>query len=115
MRSDLDQGRESPPHHTVLQEPWTYALVGLSFRCNPASQSASILELTLQRAGETVHLRFLGVHGLEITDDFPWRTGGLQILDITARGMEQARVQVCSFEQEQPIRFWARDVERVGA
>jgi hypothetical protein len=38
---------------------------------------------------------------------------GMEILDVSATGMDTARVRVRSFEQDPAIRFWARDVERV--
>jgi hypothetical protein len=115
MHFNSPTSQPESPYHPVLSKPWTYKIVGLTFQCNPADQSASVLELSLQKEGELVHLRFVGVHELEIEASFPWFTSGLQILDTSARGMEQARVRVSSFEQEAPIRFWARSVERVGA
>ena len=109
------RAREDSPQHAILAKPWSYAIVGLSFHCDPADHSASSLELALRKQNELVRLRFTGVHELEVEANFPWATSGLQILDTSARGMEQARVRVCSFEQDSPIRFWARNVELVGA
>ena len=102
-------------HHPILSKPWTYKIVGLTFQCDPADPTESVLKLSLQKEGELVHLRFIGVHELEIEgSSFPWCTSGLQILDATADGMERARVRVSSFEQDKPISFWASSVERVG-
>jgi hypothetical protein len=100
------------PNHAVLAAPWKYRTVALSFQCNGDQLNAE-LDLTLRNEETTVRLRFYGVHGLEIDDCFPWGGSGMQILDTSARGMETARVRVCSSEPDPAIRFWARSVKRI--
>jgi hypothetical protein len=114
MHSISSNSRQESVHHSILSEPWTYKIVGLTFQCDPADADVSVLKLSLRKKGELVHLRFTGVHQLQIeARSFPWCTSGLQILDATASGMERARVRVSSFEQDDPISFWASNVERV--
>jgi hypothetical protein len=102
------------PDRKVLDAPWTYKIVGLAFRCGATDHSTSELDLALSKENESVRVRFRGVHGLEIDNGFPWAGSGLQILDASARGMEEARVRVRGIGQDAGIRFWARSVERMN-
>lgn len=106
---------QHPQHHNVLAEPWTYEVVGIAWTRDMENQRGDVLSLTLRKDGTTVCLEFRGVSDLEIDAGFPWHSGGLQILDESTAGMEDARVRVNSFEPSPSIRFWARSVERVGA
>jgi hypothetical protein len=111
MRSPAES--EEAPQHSVLASPWKYSITGLTFKCDRSDPTATSLELELRGSDESVRLLFVGVHDLEIETSFPWITSGLQILDMSTRGMEDARVRVCSFEQDNPISFWARSVQRL--
>ena len=109
----LDAIHDQVPH-AVLDQPWTYKVVGLLIDFE-GDQNNVQLKMTLRKSGETVALLFVGVHELEIEPGFPWCGSGMEILDVSSRGMEKARVRVGSFEQDPAIRFWAQGVERVGA
>lgn len=98
--------------HPILEKPWTYRVVGFAFQMGEDLSFGSV-DLTLAKGGETVRLRFHGVHEFEVEKGFPWVGSGLVILDRSDRGMEHSRIQVDSFEQDPTIRFWAQRVERV--
>lgn len=97
--------------HPVLAEPYTYDITGLSYTARGAPYGS--LELTLEKGGAKVALRFDGVHELEIDAGFPHSYMGLEILDVTFLGWEHAKVRVQSFEDAPSIRFWAREVSRI--
>ena len=103
---------ENAPVHPIVEKPWTWQIIGISFRCAPESQRDSELELTLWKDGTSVTLRFTTVYELRIDEGFPWHSAGLQILDTSSSQMEDCRVRVTSFEQDGGIHFWAKAVER---
>lgn len=98
--------------HPVLAEPYTYDITGLSYTVGDAPYGS--LELTLEKGGTKVTLRFEGVHELEIDAGFPHSYMGLEVLDVTFLGWEHAKVRVQSFEDAPSIRFWAREVSRIA-
>jgi len=101
----------SDPHHAILEAPWLYRVTEVLFRCGGAQLEAE-LDLTLSKESGLVTLRFVGVTGLEVEEGFPWPGCGMEILDVSARGLE-ARIRVSSFEQDPAIRFWAQAVSIV--
>jgi hypothetical protein len=98
--------------HDVLAEPCTYDVVAYSYVAE--EPPFGTLELTLKSEEETVQLRFTGVHELTIDPGFPHSCMGLEILDVRYLGWEYARVRVQGFENSPGIRFWAREVSRIG-
>jgi hypothetical protein len=77
----------------------------------PEDGSEPRLDLRLSLAGEVVELRFWSPS--EVSIGWPLKTSGLEILDLSARGME-IKVQVADFEASPGgIRFFARKVERI--
>jgi hypothetical protein len=111
--ASIESSGTPSPHH-VLERPWTYAVVGLTVDFD-GGQNEVLLELRLRKGSDLVTLVFFGVHELEIDAGFPWLGSGMQILDESSRGMEDAKIRVSSFEQDPAIRFWARGVKRVSA
>jgi hypothetical protein len=107
-----DMNKSTP--HPVLDRPWTYKVIWLAVNFDDGQNDVQ-LEMRLRKDSELITLVFLGVHELEIEAGFPWLGSGMQILDESSRGMENAKIRVSSFEQDPAIRFWARGVERVSA
>jgi hypothetical protein len=101
-------------HHSILDEPWTYRVAGLTCHFDWSDPRESWLDLSLEKGDERVQLRFFRVHGLEVEAGFPFAGSGMQILDLSDRGMEDSRIEVSSFEQDPAIRFWAQSVRRVS-
>jgi len=97
--------------HTVLERPWTYKVTGFTVDYT-GGQNDVRLELRLRKDEDAITLLFSGVHELEIEAGFPWWGSGMEILDESSRGMENARIRVSSSEPVPAIRFWARAVER---
>jgi hypothetical protein len=101
------------PNHSAIDRPWEYQITGVSFHVDPSNQTKAKLEMSLARGEQLVLLRFDGVSDLEIQAGFPWSDSTIQILDLSSRGMEDARVRVCGIEgHDTGIRFWAKSVER---
>ena len=84
-------------HHAILEKPWTYEVLGFSYRYNSQDQRACELDLVLKKNESNVTLRFYGVHMLSVTSDDLGRGQGLQILDEAARGLEQSRIRAVSY------------------
>ena len=101
------------PDHGVLDAPWSYDIVEL--RYTAAAHPYGTLDLTLEKDGVRLALRFTDAHELEIDPGFPHSYMGLEIVDISGFGWEHARVRVQGFEDAPGIRFWARDVHRLEA
>lgn len=98
------------PDHGVLPSPRGYAIVGLNYRVADAPHAT--LDLTLEKNGSRLVLRFTGVRELEIDADFPNSYEGFRILDVGHMGWEHTRVRVQGAE-DSCISFWAADVSRV--
>ena len=97
-------------NHPVLEQPWTYQIAKIQFDFSDPCNF--VADLTLRKDNETVTLRFSEIGELEIEKGFnPWGISGMQILDLSHRGMETARIRVSSFEQDASIHFWAKSVE----
>ena len=99
--------------HAVLDEPWTYDIVNIGFRPDPAGALNGTLDLALAKGGRTISLRFFRAHELEIDAGFPHSTMGLEILDVSFLGWEHSQVRVQGFEPAPGVRFWAHRVERL--
>lgn len=99
------------PDHKVLDAPYSYDIVELRYIA--ATAPYGTLDLTLEKDGVRLVLRFIDVHELQADPGFPYACMGLEILDISGFGWEHARIRVGGFDGEPGIRFWARDVHRL--
>jgi len=71
----------------------------------------SFLDLRLEKNGLVRNLRFLEPRDIKIEEGFPQPTGGMQILDVSARQLEGITVEVSDFEASWgAITFLARSV-----
>ncbi|NUO76727.1 MAG: hypothetical protein HOQ32_12030 [Lysobacter sp.] len=100
------------PNHPILTRPDSYDVVEYRYVAGPPPWGT--LDLTLEKDGVRVLLRFDGVHELEIAPGFPHSYAGLEILDVSGFGWEHARIRVDCFEHGPGIHFWARSVERLA-
>jgi hypothetical protein len=81
---------------------------------HPLAGGEPFLDLTVERRGERRTLRFWSPRDLEIERGGPQNTGGLEILDISARGLDRLAVRVSDFEASPgAVRFVARAVENL--
>ncbi len=102
------------PDHPIIECPWNYEIVGLSYHRDPDSWADSYIDLTLQRGPFRRRLRFLGPENLEITKGFP-SSSGLCILDVSKRQLDGLGVRVANFEGSGGCpTFWARAVVDLG-
>lgn len=103
------------PEHSILPHAHLYAIVGIHLDLEPADGSEPFLDLTVQKGGERRKLRFWGPTNLEIERGGPQKTGGFQILDMSARGLDRMGVRVDDFEASNgAVFFVARAVEYVS-
>lgn len=103
------------PHHPIVERPWEYEIVGLSYKRSLQSVHDSHLDLILQKGNVVRRLRFLSPQGLEIEDGFPHHIGGLYIADVSGSQLDGLSVRVDDFEQSRgAIRFWARKAIELG-
>jgi hypothetical protein len=106
---------QEDPFHSILDRPWEYEIVSLSFHRSFDGEFETFLDISLKKGDVARHLRFLSPRELEIENGFPAATSGFCILDVSARGMEGVGVRVADFEASWgAIRFWARDVVEIG-
>jgi hypothetical protein len=102
------QRSSSDPPHRVLDKPWTFEVSELSI-----DFVARRLVMKLSRGKELVVLVFSEIHQLTLDEGYTGTESGMEIVDCSSSGMENARVRVSSFEQDPAIHFWAKEVERV--
>src|SRR5437764_10027173 len=96
------------PDHPILDQPWTYEIIGLNYQ-RPAG-AEPYLDLTLQRDKAVRRLRFYSPSDIRVTRGFP-SSSGLCILDVSGRQLEGIGVKVANFENSSGCpEFFARDV-----
>ena len=105
--------------HPILPDAWRYEIVALALVLAPEDGSEPYLDLELRPregiAGPRRRLRFLSPQELEIERGGPV-SGGLTILDVSARRLDRIGVRVDDFEAAPgSLRFWARAVEDLTA
>ena len=94
--------------HPIVERPFNYDVTEL--RVDFVSKE---LVMTLRKDDEVLKLRFTEFQQLAIDEGYTGTEAGMEILDFSSSGMESARIRVQSFEPEEAISFWARDVERI--
>ena len=96
--------------HPVLPDAWRYDIVALRLELKPENGAEPFLDLTLDLDGNRLTLRFFSPQSIEIEEGDPV-SGGLKILDVSARQLDGLRVRVDDYEGSSgSLRFWARDV-----
>ncbi|MEI1280573.1 hypothetical protein V6Z05_19740 [Leptospira venezuelensis] len=100
--------------HPILNRAFEYRIVGFNFQDNLYDPEESYLTLTLQKDSEIKTLRFNMPVDIYIEKGFPLHTGGLCILDVKDRQLENINVQVADFESTSGgIYFYAKSVELI--
>lgn len=106
---------EKDPQHRILENACEYEIIGLRIELYPIDGSESFIDLTLRKDHERKIFRFWSPQEIEIERGGPANTGGLQILDVSSRGLERLGVQVIDFEASHgAVRFFARTVEKLN-
>lgn len=99
--------------HSILPEAWRYEIIGVRLELAPDDGSEPFLDLTLRRGDDRRVFRFFSPRDLEIEKGGPV-SGGLQIVDVSSRQLDDLGVRVDDFEGAPgSLRFWARDVTSI--
>lgn len=89
-------------------------LVDFHYHIDWQSWKESCIELIAQGRGRNRHLRFSGVSNLRIDEGFNGSLSGMEIVDISDRQWDSARIEVRNFEQDPGITFLAVSMETVS-
>ncbi|MGZ3427276.1 MAG: hypothetical protein ACXVCV_11540 [Polyangia bacterium] len=100
------------PDHPILSQPWTYDLIGFELRFHDGEP---YVDLTFKRGQEVRRLRFLRPRDLVLREAARGPEGGLRyglsIKDVSARGVEDVRIEVAGSEPGPgELHFLAADV-----
>jgi len=108
----IGMAHEGDPHHPILERPWEYEIIELCYHNDPGDWRKSHVDLTLRRGEAVRRLRFLAPQDFEVERGcFPRPTGGMCILDVRHRQLEEIGVRVADFEGSHgAVTFWAREV-----
>lgn len=103
------------PDHPILARAHEWEIVGLRLERDPLDEIEPYLDLTLRKGAERRVLRFWSPSELCIEEGGPVMTSGLQILDLSGRGLENIRVRVGDFEASWgSVTFNARSVVQLS-
>jgi hypothetical protein len=107
---------DGDPDHPIIERPWEYAIRSLCYHNDPEGWHTSHLDLTLVRGDTIRRLRFLAPQGFAVEKGcFPQPTGGMCILDVRHRQLEDIGVRVADIEATRgAVTFWAREVIDLG-
>ena len=98
-------------NHPIIEKPWEYRVIFFQYNCSSENFLEHSLDLWLQKEGTVKKLRFGAPVDLKIEAGFPNPTHGMQILDISERGLENKNIWVHDFEATPgSITFYALDV-----
>lgn len=101
---------ETDPHHPIIDRPWECLIAGLHYHAG-LDGDEPYLDLDLERDGLVRRLRFWSVQQLRIDDGFPHPPHGIEIFDVSRRGLDGLSVWVTDFEAVSGhLSFWAREV-----
>ena len=89
-------------------------LVDFHYHIDWQSWSDSYVELVARGPGRNRHLRFLGVSNLRIEEGFNGSLSGMEVVDISDRHWDSARIEVRNFEQDPGFTFLAISVETIN-
>jgi hypothetical protein len=98
-------------YHTIIDRIYEYRIINFQYDCSSIDYNDHSIELWFEKGNEIRKLRFLAPCQLKIENGFPNSTSGMEILDISNRGMENINVMISDFEASQgSITFYAKDV-----
>ncbi|APR81062.1 Hypothetical protein A7982_06409 [Minicystis rosea] len=99
------------PRHPLLPDAHNYDLLEFNLCLAPADGGEPYVDLVLASASRRVVLRFWSPRQLEIQEGGP-STFGMEILDLSARGLDGISVRVDDYELSGgAVRFVARTLE----
>ncbi len=98
-------------NHVLLTGFSNMQLVDLHLHIDHASMMGSKIEIVAEGGGEKRHLRFAGASNLRIDEGFTGSLSGMEIVDISSRQWDLARIQVRNFERDPGITFLAATME----
>lgn len=100
-------------YHQIIDKPHEYDVEFFSFSRDKYLED-SIVELHLEKNGNTIKLKFTGVRDLSIEKGFPSPTRGMFIEDVSSHQMEGVNIYLGDAEVNGgAITFWARKVEKI--
>lgn len=83
---------ELDPDHPIINKPWEFTIADLHYHTASLGEE-SYIDLVLRRRTEVRRRRFWSPRQLMIEEGFPAPTRGMEILDVSARGMEGVGVR----------------------
>jgi hypothetical protein len=89
-------------------------LVDFHYHIDWQSWKESYIELIAQGQEGSRHLRFSGVSNLRIDEGFNGSLSAMEIVDISDRHWDSARIEVRNFEQDPGITFLALSMETIS-
>jgi hypothetical protein len=89
-------------------------LVDLRYHIDCQSWKESYIELIARGREKKRHLRFTGVSNLRIEEGFGGALSGMEVVDISDRQWDSARIEVRNFEQDPGVTFRALTMEVVN-
>lgn len=98
-------------NHPIIERPWEYEIISFCYERARTYPHESRIDMVLVRGDEIRRLRFIEPRSISIEEGFPIATGGMQILDISARQLAELTVEVSDFEASNgAVKFFARAV-----
>jgi hypothetical protein len=98
-------------HHPIIENPWEYHIIDFHYTCEAGDTLEHYIDLSLKKDSVVRKLRFYGPRNLIIEQGFPLPTHGMEIWDVSNRGLENIGVEVSDFEASHgSITFVAKEV-----
>jgi hypothetical protein len=97
--------------HPIIDKPWEYRIVYLQYDCSSDNYLEHFFEMWLEKDSTIRKLKFIAPRQIKIEDGFPSPTYGMEILDISNRGLENVNVWVTNFEASSgAVTLYAKDL-----
>lgn len=101
--------------HPIILNPWEYKIKSLYYDCSSDDYLEHYIDIRFEKDNRYKNLRFMAPQQLKIEEGFPQPTHGLEILDISDRGLENINIWVSDFEASSgAISFYAKDVIEIN-
>ena len=97
--------------HRIIEKPWEYKIKTFHYDCSSVDYLEHYIDISFEKENIIRNLRFIAPRQLKIEEGFPQPTHGLEIIDISDRGLENVNVWVTDFEASNgAITFYSKDL-----